>query len=336
MRLIEVFSHLFHPRKSNNHRPRILHPEAYGFLILIGLIAFTLIRYLSLFSLPSGFVLGFASSITSGQVAEQTNAQRQALGLSQLTINAKLSQAALAKAQDMFNNQYWSHTSPSGVTPWNFIRDSGYTYKVAGENLARDFSNTPDMVSAWMASPTHRDNIVNPKYQEIGIAVVDGQLLGYETTLVVQMFGTKLNAAPVVDQAAAKDTLAQKPAEQVVTQPALKEVTPVQAKPVEEVVLEQPVVEVSQIAPVETQAQILSSSMLSMDGLTKSPLFSPLQLVKAFFLAMILLIASTLVYDTFVISNSNVVRLVGKNLAHLMLFLSIAFVVIFFKGGMIR
>ena len=82
MRLIEVLSHLFHPRKSNNHRPRILHPEEYGFLILIGLIAFVGIRLLGLFSFPAGFVLGFSSSITSGQVIEQTNGQRQALTIS--------------------------------------------------------------------------------------------------------------------------------------------------------------------------------------------------------------------------------------------------------------
>ena len=90
----------------------------------------------------------------------------------------------------MFTDQYWAHTAPDGTEPWTFMHQMGYQYVVAGENLARDFGQTDEMVSAWLASPTHRANIMNPKYQEIGIAVIDGVLEGYETTLVVQMFGT--------------------------------------------------------------------------------------------------------------------------------------------------
>ena len=90
----------------------------------------------------------------------------------------------------MFNKQYWAHTAPDGKEPWDFMSEAGYSYQVAGENLARDFSTTSAMVAAWMASPTHRANIMNGRYTEIGIAVINGTLEGVETTLVVQMFGT--------------------------------------------------------------------------------------------------------------------------------------------------
>jgi hypothetical protein len=92
----------------------------------------------------------------------------------------------------MFAKNYWAHQSPDGQSPWFFIKSVDYQYSIAGENLAKDFYDTDSMLKAWMASPTHKDNIIHPKYQEIGIAVVDGVLDGLKTTLVVQHFGTPL------------------------------------------------------------------------------------------------------------------------------------------------
>jgi len=310
--LLKTLAHLFHPRRSNNHRARVLHPEALAYLILIVIGFGGLIQSVSFLPLGWGDVLGFASSITPNQVIEQTNQERQKVGLPPLVYNERLAQAALSKGQDMFSEQYWAHTSPAGKQPWAFIKDSGYTYRAAGENLARDFSNTDDMVRAWMASPTHRANIVNAKYQEIGIAVIDGELQGFETTLVVQMFGTPMAGAPQVAQA------------------------------------EEPVAVVNEVVPVEetaplpvaTETQpntptVLAQALVPQGSLTVPPFFSPLHLTKAFFLAVILLLIFTLIYDAFIISHRQTLRLVGKNLGHIIFLTIIGFLVILFKGGLV-
>jgi uncharacterized protein YkwD len=91
----------------------------------------------------------------------------------------------------MMSENYWSHNSPSGKSPWVWFNQAGYNYVYAGENLAKDFGSTSRMMEAWMASPTHKENIVSPKYEEIGIAVVPGNIGGQDTVLVVQLFGAQ-------------------------------------------------------------------------------------------------------------------------------------------------
>lgn len=135
-------------------------------------------------------ILGVNSNITVEQVITETNKEREALGLPPLEMNSSLNTAAQAKAQNMLEENYWAHYSPSGKDPWGFILSSGYKFAYAGENLARNFYTSEDTVKAWMNSPSHKENITSSKYKEIGVAVVDGVLQGQKTTLVVQMFGT--------------------------------------------------------------------------------------------------------------------------------------------------
>lgn len=120
-----------------------------------------------------------------------TNQQRTEHGLKALTYNAKLHDAAEAKAKDILNKGYFEHVSPQGKTPWMFIDEAGYNYTKAGENLAIDFTTVEGPIPAWMASPGHRANILKPEYKEIGIAEATGMYNGRETTVVVQMFGTR-------------------------------------------------------------------------------------------------------------------------------------------------
>ncbi len=180
-------SHLFVPQEKNNFRAGILKNGFLFMLMSLYLLNHSLIKS---FSLIKPGVLGYSSEITAQKVFDQTNQQRTNLGLSSLKYNSLLSESATKKAQDMFANNYWSHTSPSGTTPWDFFKSVGYQYSLAGENLARDFYDTESLIKAWMNSPTHKDNIINSKYQEIGIGVVNGTLNGMKTTLVVQHFGT--------------------------------------------------------------------------------------------------------------------------------------------------
>jgi len=190
MRSKRVWS-FFVPNQSNDYRARFLHLPVLSAFIFFFLLVQTSI---SLFALSRPAVLGYSSQITPEKVVELTNLEREKYGLSSLLLSASLNEAARRKAADMFAFDYWAHKSPSGREPWDFFQEVGYDYIYAGENLARDFSTPEAVVAAWMMSPSHRDNIVNSHYQEIGIAVVNGTLRGVETTLVVQLFGTPVNS----------------------------------------------------------------------------------------------------------------------------------------------
>jgi hypothetical protein len=305
---------LFHPSRHNNHRPKLLHSESLLYFCLIVLASFALVRAIQFFPGLENSILGYASNITAEDVLAQTNQQRAAQGLPGLVINQRLSQAAVAKGQDMFADQYWSHTAPDGTGPWDFIKGSGYAYKSAGENLARDFMNTGDMVSAWMASPTHRENILNGKFEEVGIAVINGTLQGFETTLVVQMFGTPTATAiaPPTVQPQILDNAVQE-----IDEVVANEVAVVESASVEE-------------------NQVLAGQVLLPNPLQNSVLLNPLHLTKAFFLAVIILIAATLVYDGFISRNRQALVAFNKNLGHLMVFGAVTFILIFFRSGLVQ
>ena len=95
------------------------------------------------------------------------------------------------KAQDMMAKGYFEHTSPQGISPWYWFDQSGYDYRYAGENLAIGFIDSGEVNNAWLASPAHKANILNGNYRETGTAVLSGNFQGGQTTVVVQLFGTK-------------------------------------------------------------------------------------------------------------------------------------------------
>lgn len=173
---------LFIPTKHNNYKPYLLRKVA--------IVAYT---FLLIFVNSFGGFLGIskveASNITPENIVKLTNQERAASGLNTLNIDSRLSAAALAKANNMFEEQYWDHFGPNGETPWQFIRAEEYNYVYAGENLAKGFQTSEGVHEAWMASPTHAANIMSANYKDIGVAIVQGVLLGKQTTLVVQMFG---------------------------------------------------------------------------------------------------------------------------------------------------
>lgn len=138
-----------------------------------------------------------ADMFTSVNVIDLVNQSRLEAGLSILTENQRLTQAAQDKANDMIANDYFAHTSPQGVTPWFWLKKEGYMPKSAGENLAINFTTAKSQHAGWMASITHRENILSPKYQEIGVAVVEGSINGEKTIVTVQLFGTSM-ASPLV------------------------------------------------------------------------------------------------------------------------------------------
>jgi len=187
---MKKFFLFFIPHEKNNHRALLLKP---GFLVLFIAIYLFNQSLLKTLTIVKPGILGYSSEITAQKVFDMTNQERVDDNLPIYHFNSTLSQSAQKKAQDMFANNYWAHTSPSGKTPWDFFKEVNYKYSIAGENLAKDFYDTDSMMTAWMNSPTHRANIINQKYQEIGVAVVDGVIGGIKTTLVVQHFGTPLS-----------------------------------------------------------------------------------------------------------------------------------------------
>lgn len=133
----------------------------------------------------------YATSVNEQKLIDLANTERSKTGLNTLSIDSSLSLAAQNKANDMVTSGYFEHFSPNGLTPWDFILNAGYNYTYAGENLAMDFQDSEDINLAWMQSPSHRDNILNPKYDNIGMAVVEGNFQNHPTKMVVQMFGSK-------------------------------------------------------------------------------------------------------------------------------------------------
>lgn len=135
-------------------------------------------------------------SITAEEIIKLTNDERVKLSLKPLTVNDMLTKSSALKAQDMIDNNYWAHVSPTKVEPWFWIKKAGYDYIYSGENLAKDYSSSNAIISAWMISPEHKENIINPQYKEIGVTVMKGKILGTETTLVVQHFGSQRSNTP--------------------------------------------------------------------------------------------------------------------------------------------
>jgi len=316
MNLLEWARHLFVPHHSNNCKARILHPSVLCLLVAIYLFGqFALNFYL----LVSPSVLGFASNITPERVLEVTNQKRAENGLSLLTLNSKLNEVAQRKAGDMFAFNYWAHVSPSGRSPWSFFQEVGYKYLYAGENLARDFMNSDSVVDAWMNSPSHRDNLLNPNYKEIGLSVVNGTLNGVETTLVVQMFGTPLSGSvakkPTVLPPQEVVAIAKTPTPTPMPSPATlaKEETPVVA---------------------EQKAPLSRVALAQAKGEVQSPpLFSPFLLTKTIAIFLLGLILGVLALDTILVFQRKIVRLSGKNVAHLIFIGSLLLAVILTTPG---
>ena len=185
------FIYHFLPHPDHGKRAKLLSVGAFQFYVAILILLVIGLNYLP--KLMPG-LLGYASDIKIKDLLVETNKKRQEIGLGELKINQILSDAARKKAEHMFQNNYWAHVSPDGTEPWDFILGEGYDYVYAGENLAKNFGTSDDVVEAWYNSPTHRENLLNNHYSEIGFAVVNGVLDGYETTLVVQMFGSPRGA----------------------------------------------------------------------------------------------------------------------------------------------
>jgi hypothetical protein len=193
----------FIPHERNGHKPRIFGATSvavfvFGIVILEGAyIADTKFLFLR---------TDFLASVLPSALVGLTNADRQVQGLSGLSEDPALDAAAQAAANDMAAKGYFAHVSPDGKTPWYWLDQTGYKYSYAGQNLAVNFTDSANVESAWMNSPTHRANVLKPEYTAIGFGTANGMYEGQETTFVVEYF-----AAPAIASAPVAVAPAPKP-----------------------------------------------------------------------------------------------------------------------------
>lgn len=186
--------HFFIPHEGNSYAPHSLQKRAMFVMSFLVFLTFLGTNLQSILWTSSQWLV---STVLPGVIVELTNEERADEALPALRRSSVLDEAARLKAQDMAQNQYFSHYSPTGVSPWHWFATAEYNFVHAGENLAIHFTDSSEVVEAWMKSPTHRANIVNKNYREIGVGTAEGTYEGYKTIYVVQLFGTPA-ATPVV------------------------------------------------------------------------------------------------------------------------------------------
>lgn len=292
----DILPHIFLPHHTNNHKAKFLHHSSLFTIVCLVLFSSLVVaisnnRYQE--------VLGISSNISTSELLVLTNEKRQEEGLAPLALNEKLSNAASEKAKDMIAKNYWAHNSPDGTTPWVFVRSSGYDYLYAGENLARGFVSSSEIVDAWMDSPGHRENILSGNYSDVGFAILDGELTGDETVLVVQMFGKTKSLAPEI-------------AEAQVSLPVQNQES-VAVVPDEESLVAQ--------APQPAVASVQSAPLID------SQIFS-----KTSSYLILGLLIGLLVLDAVIVKRKKIVRILSHNLDHVM-FLFVVLIVILIIGN---
>ena len=130
--------------------------------------------------------------VTTTALVDAMNRQRAAYGLGPLRPNGKLSLAANDRVADMFDQHYFDHVSPQGTSPFVWVTRRGYPYRSVGENLAVGYTTADRIVTGWMNSPPHRQNILGRAFNEIGIAVAPGApLRGYGGPTVVAIYASR-------------------------------------------------------------------------------------------------------------------------------------------------
>ncbi|MFE2875864.1 CAP domain-containing protein [Streptomyces roseus] len=115
---------------------------------------------------PTGGASGPAA-----EVVALVNQERAKAGCSALTVNPKLTAAALNHSQDMAAHSTMSHTGSDGSDPGERITRSGFSWMTYGENVAYGYSTPEQVMTGWMNSPGHRENILNCAFKEIGVGL---------------------------------------------------------------------------------------------------------------------------------------------------------------------
>lgn len=195
-----MLKNLFLPTETNHYTPRLLSK---------GLItSYTL--FLLVFNILTADISSFKTqaAVDSQSLLQLHNLEREKHGLGKLSLNSSLNESARRKAKAMIAHNCWDHYCPEGRSPWDFFKDAGYNYLYAGENLAEGFTDNHKVFTAWLNSLTHRENILRPEFDEIGIAIEYGNFQGVDNNAVIVVhFGKRSTYTPPTTSPATKNTV---------------------------------------------------------------------------------------------------------------------------------
>lgn len=169
---------------ANSHRHKLGHS-----LFVLG--AFLILLFATIV-LPFNTAISKAFGVSD--IIELSNQARSQFGAARFNTNSTLMNAAQIKAEDMVNKRYFAHYGPDGTTPWKFFSDAGYKYIEAGENLAITNESAEAVITGWLNSPTHRENLLNKNFSDLGIGMAFfGDYQGNKNTYVVVAFYGKMS-----------------------------------------------------------------------------------------------------------------------------------------------
>lgn len=294
-----MFKKYFIPHEHNDHQPHFLRFKTIGSIVGT-VLAIELLFLAEIFVFSS--YRDFFAAILPDVLVDYTNRSRANQSYGSLKRSAVLDEAARMKAEDMAKKGYFAHTSPENITPWHWFREVGYDFSYAGENLAVNFFDSDAAFNAWMNSPSHRANILNNNFSEIGIATAEGVYKGRPSVFVVQLFGkparNALSAAGAggsaipVAETAVKETHSPK---KTVPQPEPKIVVESVPKSPEQelfVAVKSATADGSENVEMFGQSQNKSSPALPQSSLSEKVFSSPNKIINVLYgilLAMILL-----------------------------------------------
>ncbi|MDP3899523.1 MAG: CAP domain-containing protein [bacterium] len=182
----------FVPCDGNNHHPKILTTKRAifysSFFVVVKMVVVTAVLVLPLQAFLSPDILAEQKA----EVARLVDELRVEQGKQPLSVNAYLENSAQGRTNDMLQNSYFSHYGPNGHDLAYFLEKSNYRYEMAGENLAMGFSSAKTVVQAWVKSPLHYKNMIDPDFIEAGIGIVQGEYDGSVTTFMTHHFGKPL------------------------------------------------------------------------------------------------------------------------------------------------
>lgn len=197
--------HPFRPKKISHRAFSRVYWPYLPVVLIIGFLLFLGIRqnnFLTVLKHPSGKTLAYAISMQQQSLLADTNKERQQSRLPPLKLNGQLDIAAQNKARDMAARNYWSHNTPDGNPPWVFVVNQNYSYQKLGENLAAGFNDEQAAINGWMASPRHKDNLLDPNFTDVGFGVAQSANYtaagGGPMTVVVAFYGKPASGEPAI------------------------------------------------------------------------------------------------------------------------------------------
>jgi len=135
-------------------------------------------------------------------VVREMNLERQKVGARRMFQSTTLYRAAVEKTQSMFRDQYFGHTSPSGERFWSWLGARRSMFTRYGENLAYGYRTERGLVTAWLKSSGHRQNVLDGRFTHVGVGIRSGTYRGRRVTMIVALFGTKRTSTPLASTTA--------------------------------------------------------------------------------------------------------------------------------------